>query len=262
VIASALWIYPLKGARGVPVTSAEVTPRGFAGDRRWMVVGANGRFLSARTHPGMLALHAALRPNGLRIEAAGHDAIEVEAPATDAPRRTCTVWSSTLDLPEAVDARRWIEAVMGPGTALVYQPDDAHRPTDAAYAPGHEVSLADGYPVLLASETSRQALEKEAGMGLDMRRFRPSLVVDGATEPWAEDDWQDVRVGEARFRNVKPCGRCAVTTFDPDTLARSDEPLRTLGRIRKVGSKVLFGANLVPLGPGTVRVGDAVVIES
>jgi uncharacterized protein len=39
------------------------------------------------------------------------------------------------------------------------------------------------------------------------------------------------------------------------------EPLRTLGRLRKEGTKVLFGANLVPLGAGTVRVGDAVVIE-
>jgi uncharacterized protein len=261
MIVSALWVYPLKGARGVPVEAAEVTPRGFAGDRRWMIVGADGHFLSARTHPGMLAIQATLWSDGLRVEAPGQGTLDVPTPAPDAPRRRCTVWSSTLDLPEATEARPWVEAVMGPGAALVFQPDDAHRPADAAYAPDHEVSLADGYPVLLATEASRRAVEAAAGVGLDMRRFRPNVVVEGAAEAWAEDGWGDVRLGVARFRNVKPCGRCAVTTFDPDTLVQGKEPLRTLGRLRKEGTKVLFGANLVPLGAGTVRVGDAVVIE-
>jgi len=154
-----------------------------------------------------------------------------------------------------------VEAVMGPGTALVYQPDDAHRATDADWAPGHEVSLADGYPVLLANDASRTALEAEAKVPLDMRRFRPNIVVTGEADPWAEDAWNTLCLGEVRFRNVKPCARCAVTTFEPDTLERSDEPLRTLARLRKQGSKVLFGANLVPLGAGIVRMGDPLVIE-
>ncbi len=259
---SALWIYPLKGARGVPVDAALVTPRGLEGDRRWMLVGPDGAFCSARTHPAMLQITARLTPEGLHLEAPGHPPLHVPLPDAFAPRRRVQVWSSPLHLPEAVAARAWASAVLGLDAALVYQGEADHRPADPSFAPGHEVSLADAYPLLLATEASRAAVEAEAGEGLDMRRFRPNVVVAGAPHAWAEDDWPHLRIGGASFRNVKPCARCEVPTFDPDTLARSKEPLRTLARLRKQGSKVLFGANLVPLGGGRVRVGDPVLIES
>ena len=62
---------------------------------------------------------------------------------------------------------------------------------------------------------------------LDMRRFRPNLVVDG-TEPFAEDGWQRVRIGEIVLRRTELGDRCAVTLVDPDTLERGPEPIRTL----------------------------------
>ncbi len=81
-----------------------------------------------------------------------------------------------------------------------------------------------------------------------MSRFRPNVVIEG-TEPWAEDLWTRVTVGEVAFRIPKASGRCVVTTTDQDTARRGREPLHTLGRHRSVGGRLLFGVNLVPLSP-------------
>ncbi|MYS74041.1 MOSC domain-containing protein, partial [Streptomyces sp. SID5926] len=72
--------------------------------------------------------------------------------------------------------------------------------------------------------------------------------------------WSRVAVGEVVLRVAKPCGRCVVTTTDQGTADRGAEPLHSLGRHRRVDGKLVFGQNLVPLGPGTVRVGDPVRI--
>ncbi len=93
-----------------------------------------------------------------------------------------------------------------------------------------------------------------------MNRFRPNLVVSG-TEPRAEDRrWSRVAVGEVVPRVAKPSGRCVVTTTDQATAGRVAEPLHSLARHRRMAGKLLFGQNVVPLGGGTVRVGDPVRI--
>src|SRR5690606_38685748 len=88
-------------------------------------------------------------------------------------------------------------------------------------------------------------------------RFRPSVVIDGA-DPYAEDKWSEVTIGEVTFRVSELCDRCAVTTIDPVTLAKGKEPLRTLAKHRRWDGKTWFGIRLVPRNPGTLRVGDPV----
>jgi uncharacterized protein YcbX len=84
-------------------------------------------------------------------------------------------------------------------------------------------------------------------------------VIDHAPA-WAEDAWHRVRIGEVVFRAPEPCGRCVVTTTDQASGARGREPLRTLGRFRKVGAKLLFGQNLIPESSGTLHVGDPLTL--
>jgi uncharacterized protein YcbX len=92
---------------------------------------------------------------------------------------------------------------------------------------------------------------------LPITRFRPNIVLGGA-QPWAEDAWtgKGVRIGEATFHVPEGSGRCVVTTTDQETGERGHEPLRTLGRHRNVGQRLLFATLLVPDGPAQVRVGD------
>jgi uncharacterized protein YcbX len=150
---------------------------------------------------------------------------------------------------------------------------------DPEYAqPGESVSMADGYPLLLTTTGSLAELNARIaedhpddpvkGAALPMERFRPNVVVAG-TAPWAEDHWRRVRIGALEFRVVKPCGRCLVTTTDQETgVRRGPEPLRALGRHHRIGQKLVFGQNLIPVRPagtdgdllGTLAVGDEVEV--
>lgn len=60
VTISQLWIYPIKSCRGIRVNRAEVTPRGFALDRIFMVVDSNGKFISQRSHPTLALVEVSL----------------------------------------------------------------------------------------------------------------------------------------------------------------------------------------------------------
>ena len=50
---SALTIFPVKSLGPVALESAEVTPRGLWGDRRWMLVDEIGRFVTRRELPAL-----------------------------------------------------------------------------------------------------------------------------------------------------------------------------------------------------------------
>jgi hypothetical protein len=163
-------------------------------------------------------------------------------------------------------AHAWCAGYLGADVRLVHLDDPAtRRPVDPDFAlPGETVSLADGYPLLVTTLASLDALNSLLAQGdhadegpLPMNRFRPNMVVAG-TEAWAEDQWSRIAVGEVVFRVARPCGRCVVTTTDQDSGARGREPLHTLARHRRRDGQLVFGQNLVPLGTGTIRVGDPV----
>ncbi len=65
-----------------------------------------------------------------------------------------------------------------------------------------------------------------------MNRFRPNIVVKDC-EPFAEDTWKRIRIGDVEMALVKPCARCVVTTIDKETLEQGKEPLKTFNTFRK-----------------------------
>jgi hypothetical protein len=141
--------------------------------------------------------------------------------------------------------------------------DDLVRAVSQDYGqPGDEVSFADGYPLLLISEASLADLNTRLPRAVEMRRFRPNLVVDGEM-PYAEDGWRRLRVGKVEFEGVKNCSRCIFTTIDPDSGEKHPdrEPLRTLSTYRRrPQGGVFFGQNLIPRSRGVIRVGDPVTV--
>lgn len=306
---TALTVYPVKGLRGIPVQSRILGPMGLDGDRRWMVVDAEGTFLSQRSHPAMALVETAFVDAGgvgepgdprvrsasrLRLTSEGRAPVEIPAdptadlasgsatgfasgsesgseagsatdPAATGETLPVTIWGHPLNaLAPSPEADIWMSEVLGQPVRLVYQPDSAVRPTDPEFAPGHRVSLADGYPVLVISEASLAELNRRLPEPVTMERFRPNIVVSGPCEPNAEDRWRRLRVGPVAMAGVKRCARCSVTTVNPETAERGPEPLRTLATYRKEGGKVWFGQNLVPEPtrvPGLVQVGDPVVVD-
>lgn len=260
--------FPLKSCRGEAMTSATVEPWGLAGDRRWMVVDEDGDVITARETNRMLLIRPEVTDHGLLLRAP--DLAPLDVPVPDAHSLVPVgIWDSRLDAaPAGPEADAWLSKAMARPARLVYLADPTCRPTDPGFGdPGDRVSFADGYPLLLATEESLAALNAEIARGrladqgpLPMARFRPSLVVAGATA-WAEDDWRRLRIGAAELRLVKGCARCVITTLDPDTAARGKEPIASLARVRRWDAQTWFAMNLVPDTTGVeISVGDEVEV--
>lgn len=260
---SALYIYPVKGLRTVALQEAEVTPRGLRHDRRWMLVDADGKFITQREQPKLAALSAGITPAGLRITGDGKS-IDISEPLAGAPRLPVKLWKQDIEGYAATgEADAWFSDYLGLSCRLVFQ-GDLPRAAAEKYAPGAEVSYADGFPVLVTVTESLDDLNAKMPAPLPMDRFRPNIVVTGASA-WAEDGWKKLRAGEVMFDIVKPCTRCVVTTTDQQTGERaSNEPLNTLKTFRLLRTPdltgVVFGQNAVPLCGGIVKKGDIVTV--
>ena len=262
-------IHPVKALGRLSPRQAVVEPWGLAGDRRWALIDHGGKVVTQRQQPRLACAAAELLPGGgVRLSAPGLEPLAVSVPQ---PIGTVSL-EMFRDKVEGVladdAAHAWCSAYLGADVRLVHMDDPAtRRPVDPEYGlPGETVTFADGYPLLVTAAASLDALNSLIARGehaaegpLPMNRFRPNLVVAG-TEPWAEDGWSRLTIGEVGFRVAKACGRCVVTTTDQTTAERGKEPLHTLGRHRRLGGKLVFGQNLVPLSRGTVRVGDQVRI--
>jgi uncharacterized protein len=278
---ASIHIYPLKAGRAVDLSEAGVEPWGLAGDRRWLVVDDAGRFVSQREEPALAGVIAAYpaagtaqvpagRPeptDAITLSAAGHPPLKVRIPCADDGTEMVpvAVWESRVRAAAAGrEADDWLGRLLDRDVRLVYLDDPARREVDQDYGlPGDRVSFADGYPLLLTSAGSLEALgdwlAEDGHPPVPMNRFRPNVVVAGACA-WAEDGWRRIRIGAVTFRVAKPCGRCVVTTIDQATGQRGRQPLELLGRRRRFGRQLVFGQNMIPDAPGSIRVGDPVQV--
>lgn len=254
-------LFPLKSGAPISVDHADVLTRGLRHDRRWMVVDAEGKFITGRKHPRMTLIQSLLRENMLFVDAPEMPRLELVA--ADASRVTARVWDDFVNASGASsEADTWISTYLGQPARFVFMDTAAQRIIDQKYAQASdEVSFADGYPLLLISQAALDFLNSKLDVAVPMLRFRPNLVV-GGTLPHAEDAWRRIRVGEVEFDVVKACVRCVFTTVDPDRgeLDPSGEPLRSLLTYRRGPKGVTFGQNLIPRGSGTIRIGDLVEV--
>ena len=253
-------VYPVKSAAGIALQEWEVDQFGLRYDRRWMVVDQAGEFLSQRSHPRMALVTTGILNGTLRLEAPDMAALEIPLDPQPTVHTSVRVWKDRCGATWMGERpARWFSDFLGTACNLVHMPDETLRPADPTYAPdGTRVSFADAFPFLIISEASLADLNRQLAEPVPMNRFRPNLVIAGA-EPYAEDGWDRLEINGVRLRIVKPCARCVVTTTDQSTAVRSQEPLRTLGRYRKVWGKVMFGQNAVQETVGRLHVGDPVL---
>lgn len=282
-----IYTYPLKSAAGLVSTAAEIEPWGLAQDRRWMLVDGTGRFVTGRAIGELVRLQAVPDEQGLVLQ--WHDGSRCLARAqVQAPPVQVIVWKDqvpALSVEPATD--RWLSERLGRALRLVHLADPGLRPF-AADAGGDGacpepvegacpelvegarpepvegvVSFADAMPLLAVNSASVERLSEWLGEAVDLRRFRPNLVVEGLPA-FAEDRWQLLRIGSAGFRMVRRCVRCIFTTVDPDSGLRDRrrEPLATLEKQRAMPEGACFGVNLMPwpaAGTGMrLQVGDRV----
>lgn len=255
--------HPLKSAAAIEVVTLDIVARGPCGDRRWLVVDADQRFITARQQAEMVLIRAFPEGEGLRLSAPGMPMITVAAPAGAAPRIRVRIWDDEVDAVAADDpANAWLSTYLKRAVRLVHMDALSRRPIDADYGRlDDEVSFADGYPLLAISQAALDALNSRLPAPITMARFRPNLVIGGCAAH-AEDAWRRIRIGGLLFDAVKPCTRCVFTTIDPDTGQRDagGEPLRTLKTYRRAADGIHFGMNLIPRSTGRLHVGDPVEV--
>ncbi len=272
---SALYVYPVKSCRGIALDVAVLDQRGIVHDREFLIVDAENRAMTQRATPAMAHILTALTDDSLRLQFDGSDEIRIPWSAPDRAPREVTIWRDTVIAEDTGDeAAAWLSEVLGQACRLVAMGQDSRRDVPAARMPEAyrakldqpvPVAFSDAFPLLVLSEESVADLNRRIGASepLPMDRFRPNLVLSGCPAPYAEDEWKSYRVGEVRLFSAGPCGRCAITTTDQQTLARSPEPLRTLAQYRRsADGQVVFGQNVIHAQPGArLRVGDAVEPE-
>lgn len=251
---ASLFVYPVKGCRGIALSSARVTERGLEHDREWMVVDAAGCFVTQRTEPRLAAITAAIDATSLTLAAPGAGPLRI-AFEHSGVARPVTVWRDTVSgIDQGLAAAVWLSTFLGGDYRLVRFDRAARRRCNPEYAgtSGAHTAFADGYPLLVLSQASLDDLNARLAAPLPVDRFRPNLLLDGV-DAYDEDHIDELRSGDVALKLVKPCTRCQVTTIDQRTLERGLEPLRTLAGYRHnaVLDGVAFGMNaIVAAGAG------------
>lgn len=287
-----IWIYPIKSCQGINLSSAEVTPKGLRdiqqptsydrpscaifSDRNFMLVDLQGNFLTQRQYPQLATIKVTIQDNSLILESENLTITPYQHHPQDYNSEIkVKIWrDNTIAIDQGDQAANWFQSALQieQPCRLVKQSNKYLRAIDPQYstAKNQPVSFADGYPFLLTNTASlaelNQRLEAkypQQNQQIMMNRFRPNLVIE-TNESFIEDRWQKISLGEVKFKLVKPCSRCLITTTDQKTGSRNSlqEPLATLSDFRQIPRQgIMFGQNLIALNQGKIELNDSVIIE-
>ncbi len=259
---SGIYIYPIKSCGGISLSTCQVTRRGLADDRRWMLVDPRGEFLTQRTLPRMSLIRTEIYQGNFQVTAPGLAAFSLPNKPKGKTIHV-NVWG---DVGHAVDSgdetAKWFTRFLETPCRLVYQPQNEIREIHEGIEPERNtVSYADRYPLLVLSEASLSDLNSRLKNKIGMERFRPNIVVSG-TRPFDEDDWHVITINDVKLEIHKSCIRCTIPTVNPQTGVMGKEPLTTLATYRKNNGSIHFGQNAIPYSLGILHVGNEITINS
>jgi uncharacterized protein len=251
-----LHIYPVKSLAGISVPHAKALFAGFEHDRRWMLLDENHKFITQREEPKLALFIPSLHPNSLEIQYQ-NELLTVGFDQRKADTISTQVWDDTAATVVVSDeANEWFSKMLGRKVILVKIHSEVGRVHHSINKNVDlPVSLADGYPYLVAGTASLDLLNSKLIEPVPMDRFRPNIVLE-TTNAHEEDNWAEGKLGNVNFQNMKPCGRCTVITIDQSNAKINNETLRILNTYRKSGNSVLFGTNMMCTNEGIVKVGD------
>ena len=255
---------------GEQVPIAQVTQRGFLGDRVYALVDrSSNRAATVRTWGAPLLSY--------RCEFLGEPQEDEPAPAVsitapdgsvfvsnhpDAEERLSAALGRTLTLMTTAPAGLLVE--FPAGTLGGKLSDATEVPLSGAAPPGTFFDYACVH--LIATSTIRH-LESAYPQGrFDIRRFRPNIVVQTDAETFVENSWagRTIAIGEeVVLRGSIPCPRCVNTTLPQDNLPHDSGILRTIAQKNLVdlgdfGKLPCAGVYADVVRRGRIRPGDIV----
>lgn len=312
---SGIFIHPVKSLRPVSVPMAKLNSLGIEGDRIVMLVRplprpiygkflpneATHTFVTQRQCPKLATIVASFSDESRNKKSiklsSGRDKIYIDVSKASLKkhkiRYRAKVWDDIVDVVDmGQKAASFIQSSMESEEGdfddvrvVSMIPRVTKRKTDEKYSPIASlnpfngslpnVSLADGFPLLVASEKSLEDLNRrlraKGKSPLPMSRFRPNIVLKGLSNAFEEDNWKAIQIGGKSgpiLHIVKGCPRCKQSCTDQLTGKRGTEPLETLKDFRALGKNqedVYFAQNALMVQPlfsssTTIKVGDHVTV--
>ncbi|MGO4459845.1 MOSC domain-containing protein [Streptomyces sp. M-16] len=226
-----LWRYPIKSTGGERLRGAEVDGRGLVGDRLYAVRDGEGRFGSGKNTRRFRRMDGLLHLSSRYPEGSGR--------------------------PELIDPQG--RPVADPTAYLrTYLGRD-----DVELAREGGISHFDQLPLSVLTTATLDWIRAEIpGVPVDERRFRPNVLLrtPPGTPPFVEDEWagRTAHAGDGLcVEFVRSSERCVMTNQAQRDLPHSPLVLKTIARAHDNRLDMLAGI----LTPGTVRVGDPLVLE-
>ncbi len=266
------FIYPLKSGAGISVEGLELLPEGPKGDRRYMLVQAEGpnegKFISQRDRGCEKMALIQTSENDETVEFKLPNGRFLKLPLdVSGKTRNARIWKDDVKAVDMGDkAATFFSDFLQTPCRLMKMSDDFNRNANPDFTGKNDiVSFADGFPLLVTNTASLNALQAHIDDQIDMNRFRANIVLDGL-DAFEEDVIYTCKIGnDVLLEFVKPCTRCKLTTVEQQTgLQTSNEPIATLAKTRRGSADglqgVFFGQNAVARKLGTIKVGDTVEI--
>jgi uncharacterized protein len=224
-----LCVYPVKSCAGVSLTDGLLIETGLEFDRTWMVVDAQGMFVTQRQLPRMALIQPTLKTLEMVLRAPGMMALHVALDTVEKAMQV-QVWNDTVAAYDMGDlAAQWFTDFLGQPLRLVRFDPEQKRLSNKTWtgAIDAENAFSDGFPILVTSTASLAEMNRRLRLAgqvdVTMARFRPNLVLDGL-DAHGEDHLDELVFasvqGEIRLKLVKPCTRCSIPDVDPVTAAQ------------------------------------------
>lgn len=216
--------------RGHTLDSADVSWHGIAGDRRWAFI----RGGMERSNFPWLTIRE--KPELWQYEPVFTEPDDPEA----SPTVVRTPSGHELDVVDPA-----LAAELGHGVRVIKQ----------------NRGVFDTAPLSIATTQAVADVSVRVGSALDVRRFRPNIVIDapdGGACP--EEAWvgHTLRIGAVEVRVDQRDQRCVMINVDPATSAKDPAVLRVVAREREA----CFGVYGSTARPGRIAVGDSVELVS
>jgi len=245
-----LFIYPIKGCRGVAVPSLDLSDSGILGDRRFMLVDESDAFLSQRNCAVLARYVPRLVGRVLEVSAPdGAGELQIQMPESG-ESLDYAVWSRSQPGIEVREGSEWFTERLQKNVRFLYCPTNTG------------VAFHDAAQVLVTSQASLDDLNQRLTAPISMSRFRANIVLEGV-DAYAEDEWGGIALGQCDLATQERCGRCVVTTIDQETGKKTGtDPLRTLVKYRLFGSEACFGMYYSVQKAGRIHVGDPFEVRS
>ncbi|MCX9563908.1 MOSC N-terminal beta barrel domain-containing protein, partial [Vibrio cholerae] len=151
-------VFPVKSLGGLALSSAWVEKQGLTFDRRFMLALSDGSMVTARKFPQMVLIKTALRHDGVLFSAQGHPSLTIRYADFKLQPVPAQVWADNFTAYTTTDeADDWFSTVLGIRVELLYSGEQSNRVREKV---GHNVSFADGYPLLVISQASLDELNR------------------------------------------------------------------------------------------------------